>query len=226
VVFLDADDQILPDAVATGVRTLTTRPAAVCAVGRAQPMDADGRDLPSRPPRPAISEVYREWLYENFVFTPGAAIFRRPVLDALRGFRTDVGPAADYAMYLELARHDRIVDHGQVVVRYRSHSGSMSQSHSRMLRATMRVLREEQAHVPPEFADDLRRGRARWARWYGEQIIEWALDDRRARGLRLTHARAMAMLVRHCPGLLLARVRSRVTRAILPERTARSRKTE
>ena len=223
VIFLDADDELMPDAVQTGVRALTSNEAAVCAVGRARPMDEGGRDLSSLPPRPIGPDLYREWLSENFVFTPGAAIFRRQSLSSMGGFPIDVGPAADYAIYLRLARLGQVLDHGQPVVRYRNHPASMSTDSTRMLRATMRVLQREAAHLPPGYEASYRRGRAHWAQWYGMQIIEWIREDLRAHGMRTAHIRALAALIRYCPGLLVRRMGSRIHRGIAPSEPSRRR---
>jgi glycosyltransferase involved in cell wall biosynthesis len=214
VVFLDADDELTRDAVETGARALHANVNASCAVGRAQPVDVDGHELRGAPIRPAISDgnLYRTWLSENFVFTPGAAIFRRDALLDIGGFPDRVGPAADYAVYLRLARTGRILDHGQPVVRYRNHPASMSTNSVRMLRATMRVLSVEARHVPARYTTDLRRARAHWARWYGEQIIEWMREDRRTNGLRFAQIEALATLLRYCPALLARRIRSRTIR--------------
>jgi glycosyltransferase involved in cell wall biosynthesis len=225
VIFLDADDELMPDAVETGVQALTSNAGAVCAVGRARSMDAAGRDLPSSPLRPVVRDLYREWLSNNFVFTPGAAIFRREQLHAIGGFPDDVGPAADYAIYLQLARTGQVTDHGQPVVRYRNHPASMSRDSARMLRATMRVLRKEAEQLPAGYDADFRRGRTRWARWYGSQIIEWVLEDRRTSGLRTAHVAAVATLIRYCPSLVAARIGGRVTRAIRSPWTPRHRNT-
>ena len=226
VVFLDADDELVPEAVETGVRTLTSNPTAVCAVGRMRPMDVNGRDMLAPPPPPVAPDLYREWLGENFVSTPGAAVFRRLSLHSMGGFPEGVGPAADYAIYLQLARDKQIVDHGNIVVRYRNHPESMSRDHSRMLRATMRVLQNERAHLPAELEADFQRGRAKWAHWYGVQIIEWVIADQRANGPRLAHMSALATLVRYCPAVLASRLRSRVTRSIVAPGTRPGRNTE
>lgn len=226
VIFLDADDELMADAVQTGVRALTSNDAAVCAVGRARPVDAEGHDSTSSPPRPVVQDLYREWLSENFVFTPGAAIFRRQPLLAMGGFPVDVGPAADYAIYLQLARSGQILDHAQPVVRYRSHPASMSRDSARMLRATMCVLRREAEHLPPGYDADFRRGRARWARWYGLQVIEWMLEDRRTHGFRTTQLTALVTLMRYCPSLLVERIGRRSVRAIGSPWTSRRRNTQ
>jgi glycosyltransferase involved in cell wall biosynthesis len=73
VVFLDADDELLPDALATGVAALQARPAISCVVGRCQLMDAQGRALPARYRELDTEDLYGEWLHANFVWTPGAA---------------------------------------------------------------------------------------------------------------------------------------------------------
>jgi glycosyltransferase involved in cell wall biosynthesis len=225
VVFLDADDELMPDAIRTGVLALTSNDAAVCAVGRARPADAEGHDVNSPPPRPVVRDLYREWLSDNFVFTPGAAIFRRPPLLAMGGFPLDVGPAADYAIYLELARRGQILDHAQPVVRYRNHPASMSRDTAQMLRATMRVLRREARHLPPGYDADFRRGRARWARWYGLQVIEWILEDRRTHGLRPAQLAALGTVMRYCPSLLVERIGRRSVRAIMSPSALRRRNT-
>jgi hypothetical protein len=177
-------------------------------------MDEEGRDLHGPPPRPVGPDLYREWLSDNFVFTPGAAIFRRQALLSIGGFPIDTGAAADYAIYLQLARGGQVLDHRQPVVRYRNHPASMSADSTRMLQATMRVLRREAACLPPGYEASYRRGRARWARWYGMQIIEWMREDLRTHGVRPAQLAAIATLIRYCPGLLAERMGSRIRRGI------------
>lgn len=223
VIFLDADDELLPGAIETGLAALSAHPHAVCAVGRTRPMDGQGREIPSAAPRAVVADVYREWLSENFVSTPGAAIFRRAPLEAIGGFTRDVGPAADYALYLQLARARQVVDHGAVVVRYRSHPQSMSRNGSVMLDATMRVLRNEARHAPAAYAADLQRGRAHWARWYGEQIIEWLRDDWHARGPNRAQLTAVRTMLRYCPSLLAERLQGRIRRAFVSSRADHGR---
>lgn len=223
VVFLDADDELLPTAIETGLAALSPDPDLVCAVGRTSAMDADGRDLPSAPARPVVRELYREWLSENFVPTPGAALFRRAPLKALGGFERSVGPAADYALYLRLARSAQVVDHGRVVVRYRSHAAGMSRDAVLMVRATMRVLRAERRFVGREHAVAFRTGRANWARFYGEQLLEQLREQWRHGGAVRVQLRLATALIRHCPGFLARRLVIRTARALPATRADRSR---
>ena len=87
VVFLDADDELLPDAVALGAEALATDPVRAAVVGRCQVMDAAGRPLAAIHDPVDPSNLYEEWLSRNFVWTPGAAIFRRRALEGSEGFR-------------------------------------------------------------------------------------------------------------------------------------------
>jgi Glycosyltransferases involved in cell wall biogenesis len=50
IVFLDADDELLPDAVASGVDTLTSDTTASCVVRLCQSMDAAGTPMPTQHP--------------------------------------------------------------------------------------------------------------------------------------------------------------------------------
>ena len=109
VAFLDADDELLPDAIAAAVEALARNPGAAAVVGRCRPIDADGRDLPARHHDVDPDQLYREWLRHNFVWTPGAALFERQALAVIGGFPIALGPAADYAVYLTLARTGRVV---------------------------------------------------------------------------------------------------------------------
>ena len=118
-------------------------PISAAVVGRCQVMDAAGSLLPTFHHHVDSSKLYEEWLSRNFVWTPGAAMFRRRVLDEIGGFPSDLGPAADYAVYLRLARTGRVRLIPEELVRYRQHETSMSRNPALMLRATLAVLRRE-----------------------------------------------------------------------------------
>ncbi len=213
VVFLDADDELLPDAVALGAQALATDPVRAAVVGRCQVMDAAGRPLAAIHDPVDPSNLYEEWLSRNFVWTPGAAMFRRRALEGIGGFPTDVGPAADYAVYLRLARTGRVRLIQEDMVRYRQHETSMSRDPALMLRATLAVLRREAREAPASLRLRIRRGRRSWCDWYGEQIVARLRADWHGGNHRL-QLRAIATLVRHCPTVVLRHI-ARKTRRVL-----------
>jgi glycosyltransferase involved in cell wall biosynthesis len=221
IAFLDADDELMPEAIAAGVAALVAgRPDAAAVVGRCQPVDEAGHELPARHRDVDPRRLYTEWLRHNFVWTPGAALFQRAALAGIGGFPRRLGPAADYAVYLRLAREDRVVAVPRVLVRYRQHDASMSRDPARMLRATMAVLRRERRAVAAPGRAAVTDGMAVWRRWYGEQILERLATDLRAHHAGAAQARAALTLLRHAPGLVLRRVAHRTRRLVARRATS------
>jgi glycosyltransferase involved in cell wall biosynthesis len=203
IVLLDADDELLPEAIERGLEALARHPHASAAVGRCRLMDAEGNELPARHHAIDPHDLYRAWLSHNFVWTPGAAIFRSAALRRIGGFPSGLGGAADYAVYLRLARTATVIYHGQDVVRYRQHAGSMSRDPVLMLRHTLAVLRRERAEAPAHRRADIARGVRTWRRWYGEHLIERLRADWRGRRFGRAQVRDLALLVWHCPAMAL-----------------------
>ena len=226
ILFLDADDELLPGALASGVATLREQPEASCVVRRSQLMDALGRPLPSNYRHIDSEDLYGEWLRANFVWTPGAAMFRRERVAEIGGFPVKLGPASDYAVYLALARGGHVVLDPRDVVRYRQHDHNMSLDPVLMLRATLGVLRRERPWVPDAYRRDLRVSRRLWREYYGEEIIERCRRDWRTGRIGWWHATAMWTVARHTPGLMVRQIRiklSRVVRGIAPTPLERGR---
>jgi glycosyltransferase involved in cell wall biosynthesis len=199
VVFLDADDELLPDAVALGSQALAADTTAAAVVGRCQVMDEAGNPLPAFNHHVDPSNLYEEWLSRNFVWTPGAAMFRKRALEEIGGFPAGLGPAADYAVYLRLSRSGRVRFIAEDMVRYRQHHTSMSRNPALMLRATLAVLRQERRAAPPALRRCVDRGRQSWCDWYGEQIVDRLRTDWHAGYRGAGQIRTAATLVRHCP---------------------------
>jgi len=171
IVFLDADDVLLPDAVGTGLGYLAQRPDAPLAAGRSILIDRDGAELSAHWAPPVTSGHYRTLLTTNFIWTPGATVMRRSAVLAAGGFLRDHAAAADYALYLRLARLGPFACHDRYVVMYRQHGDNMSQNAVEMLRATLGVLDAERPFVPRELAGEFRGGVRAWKDYYGDQIV-------------------------------------------------------
>ena len=209
VIFLDADDELMPDAVETGVQALTSNDAAVCAVGRARPMDAEGRDLrlvatSTRRARPVPGMAVRQLR----VHPGGRHLPSSNRCTRWADSRTTSGPPPIMRSTSSWPARGQILDHGQPVVRYRNHPASMSRDSARMLRATMRVLRKEAEQsacrdTMPTSGAGARAGHA-------------GTDRRSSNGCSRTGARSglrtaqlsprSATLMRYCPSLVAARI--------------------
>ena len=99
VTFLDADDELLPDAIESGVAFLETRPQISCVVRQCYSMDVDGPPAVGAAgsrqcgpvPRVVVAEL-RVDPWHGSVPTQQHPRHRR--------FSTDVSASADYAVYL------------------------------------------------------------------------------------------------------------------------------
>jgi hypothetical protein len=203
IVFLDADDMLLPHAVEVGVGHLAGDSHAAVAAGRALIVDGDGTEMPAHWSPPVTSGHYGRLLSTNLIWTPGAAVMRRSAVLAAGGFLADRPAAADYALYLRLARTASFVCHDREVVMYRQHGDNMSRDSVEMLRATLAVLKAERPFVPEDLTAEFRCGVRAWRDYHGDRIAE---DLRSAihepHGLARSARRAAALLRYHPRGFL------------------------
>jgi glycosyltransferase involved in cell wall biosynthesis len=173
VVFLDADDRLAPGALDIAAAVVEQHPECFFVFGRCHMMSADGTLLPT-PEQPLIAhDHYRELLRRNFIWMPAMAMFRREAVELAGGFSSDVNAAADYALYLHIARHHPVCDHGQVVAHYRKHDTNMSGNASRMLRETLSVLRAQRPFLEGDDASQAayREGWRTWQEYYGTHLV-------------------------------------------------------
>ncbi len=172
IVFLDADDRLALGAIEVGVARLEERPECAFVYGRCTMMDADGTLMPTPEMPRIIRDHYREMLRRNYIWTPAAVMFRREPLDRIGGFSTAVNAAADYEVYLHLARHYPVFDHAQIVAHYRRHDGNMSGNAGRMLRETLAVLRSQRPFLQGDDASlaAYREGWEIWQEFYGAHL--------------------------------------------------------
>jgi glycosyltransferase involved in cell wall biosynthesis len=140
LVFLDADDRLLPEALEIGVDCLRQHPECAFASGLCRLIVADG-SLLSKPEQPSIArDHYLEFLRRNYIWCPSSVIYRRNTVDMVKGFDTSLGRAEDYDLFLRITRDYPIFCHNQFVADYRLHRLSRSADHSLMLRDTLSAL--------------------------------------------------------------------------------------
>jgi glycosyl transferase family 2 len=214
VVFLDADDELMPDVLSQQIDVLRDRPEAACVAGCCRLIDAAGHNLPTSIQSIVGDDLYAELLVKNFIWTPGSVVFRRSSIASIGGFATGVSPAADYGVYLRFARDGRLVVTSTDVVRYRQHDANMSRDPIIMLRATLAVLAQERAALSPEYADAFARGRRAWSAFYGEQIVHLLRQELRTTRRLRTLAAGAALLLAYCLPELRRHVACKIRRVL------------
>ncbi len=215
IVFLDADDRLLPGAVATGVRELTAHPECGFVHGLTRGIGSDGRVL-SEPKREPPEAGYKALLSGHSLVPPAAAMFRRSALDAVGGFNTSLSLAEDNDLYLRVASRFPVHGHAGVVVEYRQHEqNACRQSTARLLKAVLWTLEAQGPAIAgnAELQEAARTGRRRWRSVFGPMLAGEAIANLKQGRIRPA-ARAAAALIRHYPRGIVQYAGQRVGRLL------------
>jgi glycosyltransferase involved in cell wall biosynthesis len=138
LVFLDADDRLLPHALDKGVSCIREHPECAFASGHCRVIDAAGAILPSPRQLRVEREHYLTLLRGGtYIWCPATVLYQRQVFDFVHGFDPELNPAADYELYLRITRDFPVYSHGHVIAEYRQHSSNMSRDASKMERAAL-----------------------------------------------------------------------------------------
>jgi glycosyltransferase involved in cell wall biosynthesis len=225
VVFLDADDRLLPEALEIGLAALATRPECAFVSGQCHGINADGRWLTAEPGPVPSRDHYQELLRDCYIWMPGAVMFRRIALSAAGGFDGAFRSSADHELYLRIARAHPVLCHDRVIAEHRRHAGNMTAVPAINLRERIGLLRKHRAHAAArggEYWRAYRDGLARSRRHYGEPIVVEILNAVRAGRWRPALA-GLRVLTVYYPGGIVS-VLLRLRRAFLTR--ARASRTE
>lgn len=201
VVFLDSDDRLLPDAIATGLAAFAAHPACGFVYGTSRAIGPDGAVLPRPPRAPVTGASYRTLLEGEALVPPSCAMFRRAAVEAVGGFRQEHFPTEDYDLYLRVARRHPIHCHNQLVTEYRRHAENASGSApTRMIRSVHATLDAQRLEVAGDAALEaaLASGRAHWAAVFAPGL-PYELRGHLRRGRLGPALGTLGMLLRHDP---------------------------
>lgn len=204
LVFLDADDRLLPDAVETGLHTLEERPECACAIGAYRHMSHDGKPLNTHE-QPAVErDQYAQLMRDNWAGFPARAIYRRSLFEHVRGFDPALDAAADFGFNLEIARQFPIRSHEGLVAEHREHGRNSSGDVAKMLTETLAAMRQQRKYVrrDPALAKAFRAGKRHWKSYYGDLLTAQARESLRERRLG-DGLREVGLLARRRPAGLL-----------------------
>ena len=206
VVFLDADDRLLPDAVEVGVRCLEAHPAHAFASGRVRIAAEDGSIL-RIPSEPCIEkDHYLTLLKYCYIWTPSAVMFRTAVLKSVGAFSAALSGAADWDLYLRITRRLPVSCHSHLVAEYRVHDKSMSTDSAMMLTDCLAALRAQRNGFKGLGLEDCKEayriGVKGVQRFYGEPLVQKV--KRHARASEWIQAMVGALvLLRYYPARLI-----------------------
>jgi glycosyltransferase involved in cell wall biosynthesis len=148
VVFLDADDELLPGALEVGAECLDSMPDCGFVFGSWQLIAPGGMPTTTEMTSPPVDRNhYPALLRRNYIWNPGAVMHRRTVVESVGGFNTSLPSCEDFDLYLRVTRDFPVHYHGRVVVKYRLHGANKSANPERMLKSVLSVIRSQHSHA-------------------------------------------------------------------------------
>ena len=218
LLFLDADDRLLSDALDIHVKALASHPDCAFVYGHVKLIAADGSPLASPLQVRVDREHYFELLRRNYIWTPGAVLYRRTALATVSGFNTNVSASADFDLNLRLARMFPIHCHDRAVLEYRRHNSNMSGDPKVMLASSIKVLRWQRKFTKGnrQYETALESGIKTTQLGYGEKLVKAVANQLRDHKFKQALPGIVALLkfyprgfAKHVVRKVLAPLRSR-----------------
>ncbi len=174
LVFLDADDRLLPDALEVGLKHLKEHPECAFVSGRCRFIAVDGAPLPTSQPPCIERGHYLALLRNTYIWIPAVVMYRRAVFEMVGVFDASVVPSEDYDLYLRIARDFPVHCHDEVVAEYRQHGTNVTRNPALMLTAVVTVLRRQWSYVKEsrQYREAYKTGMKFWHDLYGEPLVE------------------------------------------------------
>jgi glycosyltransferase involved in cell wall biosynthesis len=211
VVFLDADDRLVPGALDATLQVLEADPACAFAAGHHRRIDAQGQPLPDPAPPVAAADLYELLLRGNCLHT-ATVMYRRGPLVQAGGFDPALEVCEDWELYLRLARRLPARLHGRIVAEYRRYGAQTTARRLELLlKSGLAVLRAQRPLLVDARERAAWRAGARfWREHYGDLLLAAIRVDLREHRFAQAARRATALAC-HAP----AHTGRRLARAVL-----------
>src|SRR5215472_11742468 len=214
LVFLDADDLLLPAALQVGVDELLSHPECAFVSGDYRRVNADLMPLFKFRARPIRQEHYLAFLRGNYIGMHATVMYRRKPLEEIGGFDESLRACEDYDLYLRIAREYPVRCHGCVVADYRQHQANMSRDPEFMLKWALAVHRAQYEYVKgyPKLELAYAEGDRYLREYYGDQIFRHLGARFRISPVDLSSVRCLASVLLQYPfsKVSTARVRAKL----------------
>ncbi|MBF2098576.1 MAG: glycosyltransferase [Gloeomargaritaceae cyanobacterium C42_A2020_066] len=176
LVFLDADDKLLENALKVGVHALETHNDAGMTFGRAYCQDQEGSVKRASPEVKTCS--YADLLSFNTIWHPACAMFRTKALASIGNFDTTLVNCGDYDIYLKLSRIYQIHCTPQFISTYISTENSLSTNKLRAFRYMFQIRRSHVKYVRhiKELSKAYQEGNYFYQSYYGTPLFSKLLD--------------------------------------------------
>lgn len=147
IVFLDADDRLLPSALEAGLACIIRLPECAFVYGGYRLISEKGNVIGPDFFTPIDGDAHLAFLRGASIAVPASAIYRRDCLLAVGGFDESLRRSEDYDLYLRLVWRYPIASHPAIVAEYRRHGQNVTNNIKRMYQAGAVVLERHKARV-------------------------------------------------------------------------------
>jgi glycosyltransferase involved in cell wall biosynthesis len=147
LVFLDADDRLLPHALEAGVNSLREHPECAFVSGHQQMVSADKQPLPTPLVVCVKQDNYRAFLDYNYICTVGQVMFRRSIFATEPGFDSGVPGCDDAEIYMRIAKDHPVYCHDEIILQHRVHGSNTSGNRAMMLRSMSIIYQRHLEYV-------------------------------------------------------------------------------
>lgn len=173
LVFLDADDRLVPGALAAGFDCLQTHPECAFVSGHHRHIKADGSLLGEFPAQKIADDHYFTLLHGNYIGMHATVMYRRSALTKSGQFNSSLKACEDYEMFLRITRISPVYRYDQIVAEYRQHDSNMSRDSSRMLKSALAALKLQWKYVEnkPEYRRAFKTGIRWWRSYFRTELL-------------------------------------------------------
>jgi glycosyltransferase involved in cell wall biosynthesis len=229
LVFLDADDRLLPEALQAGLDCFHDYPNCAFVFGQGRLIDSAGDELPTPILPPFNDGGYEQFLRRCPIGFPAQVMFQRSAIESVDGFRsfikdTFIGNAADYDLYFRIAGCYPIHGYEKVIAEWRQHSTNTSRNSLMMLKSCVSVLKaqRDRAKGNKQHEEALNEGLKHVQDYYGELLIEELRAQVKAHRVNW-HDFIMSLmaLVRYYPEGVISNALRKMRRVFVPGKVMR-----
>jgi glycosyltransferase involved in cell wall biosynthesis len=208
LLFLDADDELTPDAIRTSVQCLREQADCAYVYGHQQLIDSSGLVITTNPERSAMfqtclreADAYAYMLrVHNPLRAPGAILYRSDVVRRVGGFAPEFRAGADLDLNFRITREHPICCNDRIVLKTRLHDANATLNWSMMLQGAVTVHRRQRRFVRrhPTYKRDYRQGLRSARSYWGTHLALHVIAEARAGEIRAA-ARDLWTLGRFAP---------------------------
>jgi glycosyltransferase involved in cell wall biosynthesis len=214
MLFLDADDQLSPDAIETLVRELDACPECAFVYGHQQLIDERGAPITADAEERAWYQTclhedpYAYMLRRNSPLRgQGAILYRGDIIKQIGAFARDVRTTQDLDLNFRIVREHPICCNDRIVALTRRHDSMSRSDFGGMLRDAVRTQRRQRPHVlrHPNYENDYKTGLKLARTYWGGKLSQRVIAHVR-RGEVGPAVRELWPLLRFAPGMAVATV--------------------